>query len=194
MRRLMLAAAVAAATFALPTLAADKYTLDPGHTQVRIGWSHFGYSDIEAIFTNVTGEITLDTDDWSKSSVTATIPISGLVSGVPKLDEHLKSGDFFDMAKFGNATFASTKVEKTGEATLKVTGDLTIRGVTKTVTLDVKVNKLGSHPMSKKDAAGFSATTALKRTEFDVGMYAPNVSDDIRVEVTTEAVKADPPA
>lgn len=190
MRRTLLAALIAAASFAAPSFAADKFVIDSSHTQVRIGWSHFGYSDIEAVFTNITGEVLLDTADWSKSSVTATIPISGLVTGVPKLDEHLKSADFFDMAKFANATFKSTKVEKTGENTMKVTGDLTIRAVTKPVTLDVTLNKLAPHPMSKKDTAGFSATGTLKRTEFDVGMYAPNVSDEIRLEITTETNKA----
>lgn len=189
MRRTLLAVALAAATFAAPSFAADKYTIDPNHTQVRIGWSHFGFSDIEATFTNITGDVMIDTADWSKSSVNATIPISGLVTGIPKLDEHLRSADFFDMAKFADATFRSTKVEKVGENQLKVTGDLTVHGVTKPVTLDVKVNKLGQHPMTKKDAAGFSASGTLKRTEFGVGQYAPNVSDDIRLEITTETSK-----
>jgi len=192
MRRTLLAVALAAAAFAAPSFAADKYTIDPNHTQVRIGWSHFGYSDIEAVFTNVTGDVTIDTADWSKSSVNATIPISGLVTGVPKLDEHLRSPDFFDIAKFADATFKSTKVEQAGEGALKVTGDLTVHGVTKPVTLDVKVNKIGQHPMSKKDAAGFSASGKLMRTDYGVGQYAPNVSDEIRLEITTETAKSAP--
>ncbi|HET7845182.1 MAG TPA: YceI family protein [Xanthomonadales bacterium] len=190
MRRILLAAVVSASLIAAPAFAADKYTIDPNHTQVRIGWTHFGFSDIEAVFTNVSGEVMVDTADWTKSSVNATIPISGLVTGNAKLDEHLRSPDFFDMAKFGEATFKSTKVEKAGDNQLKVTGDLTIHGVTKPVTLDVKVNKVGQHPMTKKDAAGFSASGTLKRTEFGVGQYAPNVSDDIRLEITTETAKA----
>jgi len=192
MRRTLLALALAASAFAAPSFAADKYTIDPNHTQVRIGWSHFGYSDLEAVFTNVTGDVMIDTADWSKSSVNATIPISGLVTGVAKLDEHLRSPDFFDIAKFATATFTSTKVEKAGENSLKVTGDLTVHGVTKPVTLDVKVNKVGQHPMSKKDAAGFSASGKLMRTDYGVGQYAPNVSDEIRLEITTETSKAAP--
>jgi len=174
---------LAAPAFAAPT----QYTIDPNHSQVRVGWNHFGFSNLEARFDTVAGTFTYDPDNVSASSVEATIDIGSLDSGVADLDEHLKSGDFFDAAKFGTATYKSTAVSAAGEGKLKVEGELTVHGVTKPVTLDVTVNKIGPHGMTKKPSAGFDATAALKRSDFGVGQYAPNVSDEISVEITVEA-------
>ena len=170
--------------------AADKYTFDPGHSQINFSWNHFGFSNIWARFDKFDGELLLDTQDLTRSSVSVTIPLSAIDTDVEKLDEHLKSADFFDAAKFPNITFKSTKVEKAGEGKLKVTGDLSIHGVTKATVLDVTVNKIGQHPMMKDDAAGFDASATIKRSEFGVGMYAPNVSDEIAVRITAETHKA----
>ncbi len=170
--------------------AADRYEFDPNHRNVRFTFNHFGFSNISASFEDVQGHITLDSADLSKSTVEVTIPIASVHSGVPKFDEHLKSPDFFDVAKYPNATFKSTKVEKVSDDKLKVTGDLTIHGVTKPATLDVTVNKLGEHPMAKKAWAGFDARTTLKRSDFGVDSYAPNVSDEVEVEISVEAKKA----
>lgn len=170
--------------------AADKYTFDPTHTQVRFEWNHFGFSNPSALFTDIKGELLLDTKDLTKSSVNVTLPLSSLASGVPKLDEHLRGADFFDAAKFADVTFKSTSVAKAGENKLKITGDLTVHGVTKPVVLDVNVNKIGQHPMAKDDAAGFDATTTIKRSDFGVGAYVPNVSDEIKISITTETHKA----
>ena len=175
---------------AVTAQAADKYTFDPGHSQINFSWNHFGFSNIWARFDKFDGELLLDTQDLTRSSVSVTIPLSAIDTDVEKLDEHLKSADFFDAAKFPNITFKSTKVEKAGEGKLKVTGDLSIHGVTKATVLDVTVNKIGQHPMMKDDAAGFNATTTIKRSEFGVGMYAPNVSDEIAVRITAETHKA----
>ncbi len=176
----------------LPTaaFAADKYDFDPTHTQVLFSYSHFGFSTITARFDKLDGELMLDTGDLTRSSVSVSVPIASVDSGVAKLDEHLQTPDFFDAAKFPAATFKSTKVEKAGEGTLKVTGDLTIHGVTKPVVLDVKVNKIGPHPMTKDDTAGFDATTTIKRSDFGVGKYAPNVSDEVTIRITAETHKA----
>ena len=170
--------------------AADKYTFDPSHSQINFSWNHFGFSNIWARFDKFDGELLLDTQDLTRSSVSVTIPLSAIDTDVEKLDEHLKSADFFDAAKFPNITFKSTKVEKAGEGKLKVTGDLSIHGVTKATVLDVTVNKIGQHPMMKDDAAGFDASATIKRSEFGVGMYAPNVSDEIAVRITAETHKA----
>lgn len=175
---------------AVTAQAADKYTFDPGHSQINFSWNHFGFSNIWARFDKFDGELLLDTQDLTRSSVSVTIPLSAIDTDVEKLDEHLKSADFFDAAKFPNITFKSTKVEKAGEGKLKVTGDLSIHGVTKATVLDVTVNKIGQHPMMKDDAAGFDASTTIKRSEFGVGMYAPNVSDEIAVRITAETHKA----
>jgi polyisoprenoid-binding protein YceI len=109
---------------------------------------------------------------------------------IPKLDEHLKGKDFFDVAQFPTATFVSDKITKTGN-NAKVQGMLTIHGVSKPVTLNVKLNKVGVNPMSKKKAAGFSATATIKRSDFGVGKYVPDVGDEVTLDIQAEAIKAD---
>lgn len=187
-RKLALVAALATAS--LTAVAADKYEFDGNHTNVVFSWTHFGLSNPSARFSKVEGEVLLDTADLTKSSVSVTIPVDSLRTDVPKFDEHLRSGDFFDLAKFPAATFKSTKVEKAGDNKLKVTGDLTIHGVTKATVLDVTVNKIGDHPMAKKPAAGFDASTTVKRSDFGMGNYVPNVSDEVKIHITTETLKA----
>jgi polyisoprenoid-binding protein YceI len=167
------------------------YTLDPTHTDVLVQWSHFGFSKPSAHFGIAEGTLVYDADDVSKSSVTVTIPVTAINSFVPKLDEHLKGADFFDTAKFPNATFKSTQVAAAGPNKLHVTGDLTVKDQTKPVTLDVTLNGAGEHPMLKKQSIGFSATGTIKRTDFGVGNYAPNVSDDVQLSITTEGAIAD---
>jgi len=171
----------------LPAVAAQKYDIDTGHTQVQFTWNHFGFSNPSAMLEKISGDFELDTADLTKSTVSVTLPLDGLHTGVPKLDEHLKSADFFDAAKFPNITFKSTKVEKAGTDALKVTGDLSVHGVTKPVTLAVKVNKIGDNPMMKSASAGFDADVTIKRAEFGVDKYIPNVGDDIKVHITLDS-------
>jgi polyisoprenoid-binding protein YceI len=186
----LLSAAVFAAAAAAPVSAAPvEYAIDPSHSQVEFTWNHFGYSNLTARFDALEGSFVYDAENPSASSVNATVKIDSLDSGVDKLDAHLKSADFFDAAQFGTATFTSTKVEAAGEGRLKVAGELTIHGVTKPAILDVTVNKIGEHPMKKVPAAGFDATTKVLRTQFGVGLYAPNVSDEIRIDITVEATQ-----
>jgi polyisoprenoid-binding protein YceI len=187
-RRIALASALALA--AAPAFAAT-YTLDPGHTQVVFSWNHFGYSNPTAQFGTVEGTLDFDAANPTKGSVSVKIPLASVNSNVAKLDEHLQSPDFFDAAKYPEATFKSTKVEKgAAEGQLKVTGDLTLHGVTKPVVLDVTVNKVGEHPMRKAQAAGFDATATIKRSEFGIAKYVPAVSDDIKLRITSEAIEA----
>lgn len=183
-----LAAALLSAFVAAPAFAAPvEYTLDPGHSQVRFTWNHFGFSNIQARFDKVTGTFVYDPDNVAGSSVNVSIDVTSVDSGVDDLDEHLQSPDFFDAAKFGTATYKSTKVSAAGEGKLTVDGDLTVHGVTKPVSLDVTINKVGPHGMTKKPSAGFDATASLKRSDFGVGQYVPNVSDEIKIEITVEA-------
>ena len=170
------------------------YQLDPSHTDVLAQWTHFGFSQPSAQFGISEGALTWDADDVSKSSVQVTMPVTAINSFVAKLDEHLKGGDFFDAGKFPNATFKSTSVAAAGTNKLTVTGDLTIKDITKPVTLDVTLNGAGEHPMLKKQAIGFSATATIKRSDFGVGAYAPNVSDEVQLRITTEGTLADAPA
>jgi len=155
---------------------------------VVASWSHFGFSNPVAHFGAVDGTIVYDADHVGQSSVKVTIPMSGLETHVEAFNEHLRSPDFFDAEKFPTITFNSTKVEAAGDNKLRVFGDLTLHGVTKPAVLDVTINKLGVHPLGKRAAAGFNATTTLKRTDFGVGLYAPNVSDDVTIAITTEAM------
>ncbi|AAW77520.1 polyisoprenoid-binding protein [Xanthomonas oryzae pv. oryzae] len=171
-------------------VASGTYTLDPSHTDVLAQWSHFGFSNPSAHFGNVDGTLVYDAADVTKSTVQVTLPLSGLNSFTAKFDELLKSGDFFDAAKFPTATFKSTKVEAAGTNKLTVTGDLTIKGQTKPVVLDVTLNGAGEHPMKKVLAAGFDASTTIKRSDFGLGQYAPNVSDEVKIRITTEALQA----
>src|SRR6201991_5318748 len=183
-RYLLLAGLIGAAV----TAHADPvtYKLDPGHTMVLFSWNHFGFSNPTANLGQVDGTLVYDEKDPSKATVEATLPLAGLDTFVPKLDEHMKSADFFDAAKFPNVTFKSTKVVPAGKGKLKVTGDLTVHGVTKPVTLDVTLNNVGPHPMMKVQTIGFDATTTIQRSDFGVGAYVPNVSDNIKTRITTE--------
>jgi polyisoprenoid-binding protein YceI len=191
MKRFLAAAALALATtvaFAAPL----TYKIDANHTDVVASWSHFGFSNPIAHFGKVDGFITYDPAKVGDSKVEVTIPLSGLNSHVPDFDDHLRSDDFFDAANHPNITFKSTSVKSAGKDKLTVTGDLTIKGITKPVTLAVTINKLGVQPMAKRDAAGFEATTTIKRSDFGVGKYAPNVSDEVKISITTEAIVPKP--
>ncbi|HUH89562.1 MAG TPA: YceI family protein [Lysobacter sp.] len=184
-KRLILAAALATAStaaFAAPV----TYQLDPSHTDVIAQWSHFGFSNPSMHFGQADGVLVYDADNVAASSVQVTLPLSSMNSFTAKFDEHLRSADFFDAAKFPSASFKSTKVEAAGEGKLKVTGELTIKGITKPVVLDVTLNKVGEN-MMKQPTIGFDAVTTIKRTDFDVGMYAPAVSDEVQIRITTEA-------
>ncbi|WP_129136815.1 YceI family protein [Luteimonas sp. YGD11-2] len=181
---LVAALAVAAgAAFAAPV----TYTMDPSHTTVVAKWNHFGFSNPVILFGDAEGRIVHDADDVSASSVQVTLPLSGLESNVPAFNDHLLSDDFFDAEKFPQATFRSTSVEAAGEGKLKVTGDLTIKDITREVVLDTTINTIGAHPMSRKPTAGFDAKATIKRSDFGLGMHVPHVADEIELHITTEA-------
>jgi polyisoprenoid-binding protein YceI len=169
--------------------AGEKYDVDTTHSAVVFGWNHFGFSNPSARFDKIEGSLLLDKSDITKSTVSVSLPLAGIDTGVAKLDDELKGPEFFDSAKFPTITFKSTKVEKSGENGLRVTGDLTVHGVTKSVTLDGKVNKIGIFEIPgvmKAPAAGFDATTTLKRSDFGVTKYLPLVSDEIPVRITLD--------
>jgi len=186
MRKTLLVAALfafAGSVFAAPV----TYKLDPTHTNVLASWDHFGFSNPSVNFGQADGTLVYDADKVSASSVQVTLPLTGLSALADQFYDHLTSDKWFDAAKYPTATFKSTKVEATGEGKLKVTGDLTIKGITKPVVLDVTLNKAGEHPMKKVPAIGFDATATVKRSDFGVGAYAPMVSDEVSLRITTEA-------
>lgn len=189
MRKILFAAVLAGfagTAFAAPV----SYTLDPTHTNVLAQWNHFGFSQPFANFGDVQGTVVHDADNVAASSVEVTLPLSGLEAFSAKFNEHLRSADFFDAARYPVATFKSTKVEDAGEGRLKVTGDLTIKDNTRPVVLDVTLNKAADHPMLKVPAIGFDATTTIRRSDFGVGAYAPNVGDEVTLRITTEGTAA----
>ncbi len=188
MKRILLSSLAALALF-LPSAghAADTYKLDPNHTNILWHANHFGFSNPSGRFGIKDGSVTLDEANPANSKVDVVIDIKGLVTGIDKFNEHIKSKDFLDADQFDTASFKSTKVDVTGKDAAKVTGDFTLHGVTKPVVLDVKLNKMGEHPMNQKKTAGFTASTVIKRSDFGISMYVPNVSDEVKIDIEAEA-------
>ncbi|MDX7879471.1 YceI family protein [Acinetobacter nosocomialis] len=173
------------------TLAAPvDYKIDPTHTATVFSWNHFGFSTPSANFSDIQGVIKVDNAKPANSSVNVTIPLSSVNTNVPALDKEFQQEAWFNAAKYPNITFKSTKVETKDKKHFKITGDLTVKGVTKPVVLDAVLNKQGEHPMAKVPAIGFNATTSFNRSDFGLGNYVPNVGDKITVNITTEATAA----
>ncbi len=170
---------------------AESYKLDPHHSAVLWTASHFGFSNPTGKFAEIEGNLNLDEKNPSKSEVNVTIKTANLVTGYINFDNHLKGEDFFNIEKFPTATFVSKKVVITGKNTAKVSGNLTLVGVTKPVTLDVKLNKIDINPIVQKRTAGFSATTVIKRSDFGINYAVPAISDNIKLVIEAEANVAD---
>jgi polyisoprenoid-binding protein YceI len=167
----------------------SAYTFDPMHTEVRFCWNHLGISRQCAHFTGYDGELLYDEANPEKSQLRVTFKTDSIETLVPIFNDHMKGDKLFDAKKFPEATFQSTKFERTEEKTGKVTGDLTLHGLTKPVTLDVTLNFAGIQPMSKKPTLGIGATTKVKRTDFGISAAAPFVSDEVSIEIQTEMFK-----
>lgn len=183
--------ALAAALLAAPAFAeAEKYTLDPSHSQIVFNYNHLGFSTSYGMFSGFNGEILFDQADPAASSVTVSFPVKTMLTGWQERFDHLMTKDFFDAAEDEMVTFTSTGIEVTGEKTAKITGDLTLNGVTKSVVLDAVLNQAGEHPMAKTPWAGFSATTTLIRSDYNLGLFAPYVADEVQVQISVEAQKA----
>lgn len=182
----LVAALAAAPAFA----AAEKYTLDPSHSQIVFTYNHLGYSNTYGMFSGFNGEIQFDQADPAASAVSVSFPVKTMLTGWQERFDHFMTPDFLDATDDEMVTFTSTAIEVTGEKTAKITGDLTLNGVTKSVVLDAVLNQAGEHPMAKAPWAGFSATTTLIRSEYNLGMFAPYVGDEVQVMISVEAQKA----
>ncbi len=188
----LLPLALAAALAATPALAeAEKYVLDSSHSQIVFSYSHLGFSTSYGMFSGFEGEIAFDQANPAASSVSVAFPVRSMLTGWQARFDHFMSPDFLDAAEDEMVTFTSTAIEVTGEKTAKITGDLTLNGVTKAVVLDAVLNQAGEHPMEKKPWAGFSATATVLRSEFNLGLYAPYISDEVALEISIEAMKAE---
>ncbi len=143
------------------------------------------------MFSGFDGEIMFDQQDPAASSVSVSFPVMSMITGWDPRSAHFMSPDFFDAKDSDMVSFKSTAIEVTGEKTAKITGDLTLNKVTKSVVLDAVLNQAGEHPMEKKPWAGFSATTTLLRSEYNLGMFTPYISDEVLVNISIEAGKAE---
>ena len=153
----------------------------------RFSYSHFGYSTQVSRFDKTTGKIIYD-KDAKTGSVDIVIDMKSVDTGT-LLTQHIQGEDFFDTAKYPTATFTSTKVIFQGNKPVEVDGNLTIKGITKPVTLTVSSFQAMPHPMMKKDAIGANATVTVKRSDFNAGKYAPYVSDEVTIDIAVEAIK-----
>ena len=162
---------------------AGTYVVDPNHTQV--GWrvSHMGFSNYAGGFSDVSGTLDLQPKNPSAAKLTIKIPVASVTTTSAKLTDELKGDQWLDAAKFPEMTFVSTKVTPEGKDKAKVTGNLTLHGVTKPVTLDVTLVGAGVNPLSKKVTVGFDATGTLKRSEFGVKTYVPLIGDDLHLTI-----------
>lgn len=178
-----------AAGLAAPALAAPAtYVIDPTHTYVRFSYDHLGLSTQLSRFDQTSGTVVYDKAART-AAVDVTVDTKSVDSGYPTFNEHLQSADFLDTAQFPTATFKSTKIVFQGDRPVSIDGELTIKGVTRPVSLTVTrfVNK--EHPMKKKDAIGADASTVIKRSDFNAGKYAPNVGDEVTISIAIEALQ-----
>lgn len=168
--------------------APETYVIDNSHTYPRFSYSHFGFSTQLSRFDKTSGNITLDFAAKT-GSVNVTIDTPSVDTGHAVFNEHIQGADFLDTAKYPTATFISDKVNFAGDKVDSVEGVLTLKGISKPVTLTVTSFQCMPHPMLKKDACGANATATVKRTDFNMGKYAPHVGDEVTLSIAVEAVK-----
>ena len=188
MRTSLIAAALALSAFAGTASAQSAtYAIDSSHTFSSFSYNHFGLSNQQSRFNTTTGTVTFD-KAGKTGAVDVVIDMKTVETGSSAFNGHIQGEDFLDTAKFPTATFKSTKVVFEGDKPKTIEGELTIKGVTKPVTLTVTSFQAMPHPMMKKPALGANAFTTVKRTEFNAGKYAPYVGDEVRIDIAIEAV------
>lgn len=205
MRKLAVSLAVASAlAAALPAIAqsqlpgardvsrvqAGRYRVDPDHTQVVWTVNHMGITPLTGAIAASGGELELDPSNPGAAKVTVTFNIKDMTTTAPAFTEHLMSADFFEVEKHPTATFAATAVEASGQKA-RITGDLTIKGVTRPVTLDVEFFGAGVNPMTNKLDVGFTAAAQIKRSEFGLGYGVPIVTDEVDLRISAAFTRAD---
>ena len=190
MKRLALITALAA--FAATAQAApETFVIDNSHTYPHFSYNHLGFSNQTHKFDKTSGKVMLDRAAKA-GSVVVTIDATSVNTGNALFNEHLQAADFFDTAKYPTITFKSDKMAFRGDQPVSLVGDLTIKGVTKQVTLDITHFKCQPHPMLKVEACGANATTQVKRSEFNMSKNVPYVSDEVTLTLAIEAVMEQP--
>lgn len=177
----------AASAFAAP----EAYKLDPSHSQIVFTYTHLGFSTTTGMFSGFNGDIAFDQEAPANSSVSVSFPVTSMLTGWEARFKDFMEDRFFAATPDEMVTFKSTGIDVTGKDTAKITGDLTLNGITKSVVLDAKLNSVREHPIAKKPWAGFDASTTLLRSDYKLGLFAPYVSDEVQVLISIEATKAE---
>ena len=191
MKRLALVTGILALAAPLALAQTSTWTSDPNHSEVDFSITHMTVSNIHGRFGHVNATIAYNEADVSKSTVNATIDVTGVDTGEEARNNHLKTDSFFDVAKFPTATFVSTGVSKTADGGLSIAGNLTLHGVTKPVLLTAE-GPTGPVPgMDHKQHSGFSATTTISRSAFGIGNSFPSgaIGDDVKLSIDLDVIK-----
>ena len=168
--------------------APETYVIDTNHSKPRFSYSHFGYSTQLSRFDKVEGKIVLD-KEAKQGSMNVSIQTNSVNTGYALFNEHIQAEDFFDTAKYPTATFVSSKLNFKQDKISSIDGTLTIKGVSKPVTLQVTSFMCMPHPMAKKEACGANATVIVKRSDFNMGKHVPYVGDEVTIDIPVEAIK-----
>lgn len=171
--------------------AQTTWSIDENHSQVSFAITHFGIAEITGQFREYDATIQTQGNDFSNAEFNVEIDVSSVDTGVQKRDDHLRSEDFFNAEQHPKMTFRSTSVEKVGDDRYKVTGNLTLNGVTKLVTLDLWHRGTITHPQNNKEIAGFQVTGSIDRSDFNFGsgFREPMLGDEVRIKVDGEFSK-----
>lgn len=188
-RSLFLPLGLAAGLLAATPAGAERYEIDPVHTRIAFQVSHAGFSWPVGSFSGARGQLDFDPQDWTQARVEVRFPVATLELGDAEWREKILDRTFFDAGKFPEARFVSTQVVPEGSDGARVTGNLTLHGVTAPVTLQVKLNALARHPLTFRRTAGFSATGTLSRRAFGIDNWQKVVGDEVRLILEVEATR-----
>jgi polyisoprenoid-binding protein YceI len=172
-------------------LAQTTWKADPMHSKLAFSTTHLGISDVTGLFKTFDVTVSTNQRDFSDAIFTLSADMSSIDTEVEMRDNHLKSPDFFEVEKYPKMVFKSSSIEKTGKDNYKVTGNLTIRDITKPVTMDLWYRGTIQNPQSKATTAGFQLTGNIKRSDFNVGpkFPAPMISDEVRIKADGEFIQ-----
>lgn len=185
-----LAFGAAAAGLSFSASAADRYVIDRDHTNIAFLIDHLGYSQMLGQFQDFDGEFTFDGSSTNEAAVHLTIDAASIDTDLKSRDNDLRSPSFFSVQEFPEITFTSTSIEPTGEKTAKLTGDLTMLGVTRPLTLDVTFNRAAPWPYDpNRYVAGFSARGTLNRSDFGMKYELPAIGDEVQLIIEVEGIR-----
>lgn len=185
--RFATSAACIATLAVAPLAAAQTYVIDDSHTFARFSYSHFGLSTQQSMFDRTSGTVNFDPEAGT-GAVEIVIDMTSVNTGYPAFDEHIQAEEFLNTAEHPTATFTSSRVVFDGDRPTAIEGELTIKGITQPVTLEITRFAAMTHPMLQRPAIGADATTTILRSDFDAGLYAPAVGDEVRIDIAVEAI------